>query len=252
MNPRPFATATRSSSLYSTPRWKQERKRFLNLHSLCIYCRQKGIAAHATFVDHKKPHRGDDVMFWDQSNWQPLCRHCSNVKTGQETRSRIQPRSRPKEAHPGLLLPDEIVEERPMFATPTTVVCGPPGAGKTSYVRQHAQPGDLILDVDALYMALSGQPMYDKPAELLPFVIEARDAVIERLRQRSRANHAWVITLAPTESERQPYAEDGADVVVLATPAEDCLARITADPERARWDGWTQLVESWWTSYDGQ
>ena len=28
------------------------------------------------------PHRGDMKLFWDESNWQPLCESCHNQKTG--------------------------------------------------------------------------------------------------------------------------------------------------------------------------
>jgi 5-methylcytosine-specific restriction endonuclease McrA len=31
-------------------------------------------APTATIVDHIKPHRGDQNLFWDQTNWQALCR----------------------------------------------------------------------------------------------------------------------------------------------------------------------------------
>lgn len=30
----------------------------------------------STVVDHVIPHRGDDVLFWDESNWQALCKSC--------------------------------------------------------------------------------------------------------------------------------------------------------------------------------
>ncbi|MGM9590559.1 MAG: HNH endonuclease signature motif containing protein, partial [Faecousia sp.] len=36
----------------------------------------------ATVVDHIIPHRGDRKLFWDESNWQPLCKDCHNRKTG--------------------------------------------------------------------------------------------------------------------------------------------------------------------------
>ncbi|CQR75082.1 hypothetical protein SpAn4DRAFT_4446 [Sporomusa ovata] len=32
-------------------------------------------------MDHIKAHRGDQVLFWDQSNWQPLCKKCHDKKT---------------------------------------------------------------------------------------------------------------------------------------------------------------------------
>lgn len=39
-----------------------------------------------TVVDHIVPHRGDQKLFWDRGNWQPLCEHHHNVKTMTEDR----------------------------------------------------------------------------------------------------------------------------------------------------------------------
>lgn len=82
---KPFATAIRSSSLYDTTRWKRERREHLALEPYCRVCGQP-----ATFVDHVIPHRGSEIVFFDRTNWQSLCRHHSNVKTGRETRGRGQ------------------------------------------------------------------------------------------------------------------------------------------------------------------
>ena len=35
-----------------------------------------------TLVDHIVPHRGDQALFWDEQNWQPLCKSCHDKKTG--------------------------------------------------------------------------------------------------------------------------------------------------------------------------
>jgi 5-methylcytosine-specific restriction endonuclease McrA len=40
-------------------------------------------------VDHIQPHRGDQRLFWDRRNWQPLCRTChSGHKQSIEKRQR--------------------------------------------------------------------------------------------------------------------------------------------------------------------
>ena len=35
-------------------------------------------------VDHIRPHRGDPILFWDESNWQSLCKACHDKKTWNE------------------------------------------------------------------------------------------------------------------------------------------------------------------------
>jgi 5-methylcytosine-specific restriction endonuclease McrA len=59
--------------------WQQARERFLREHPLCCYCERDGRLAAATVVDHRVPHRGDERLFWDETNWQPLCRPCHDV-----------------------------------------------------------------------------------------------------------------------------------------------------------------------------
>ena len=63
-------------------RWRRARKAFLGRHPLCVECQRDGKLTPATVVDHIVPHRGDQKLFWDQTNWQPLCKDCHDKKTG--------------------------------------------------------------------------------------------------------------------------------------------------------------------------
>ena len=67
-------------------KWQQARKRFLQANPICVRCFDEGRITEATVVDHIIPHRGDMKLFWDKSNWQPLCEHHHNVKTMTEDR----------------------------------------------------------------------------------------------------------------------------------------------------------------------
>ena len=62
--------------------WRRARKAFLQKHPLCAECRKNGKLTPATVVDHIIPHRGDRKLFWDENNWQPLCKGCHDQKTG--------------------------------------------------------------------------------------------------------------------------------------------------------------------------
>ena len=64
--------------------WKKVRKTFLQAHPLCMECMKEGRFVKATVVDHVIPHRGDQKLFWDRSNWQALCKRCHDEKTGRE------------------------------------------------------------------------------------------------------------------------------------------------------------------------
>ena len=57
-------------------RWQKARAVYLQSHPLCVRCLAKGRYVKATVVDHIIPHRGDRKLFWDQDNWQALCKSC--------------------------------------------------------------------------------------------------------------------------------------------------------------------------------
>ena len=65
-------------------RWQKVSRAFLHSHPLCEECLKQGRYTKATVVDHIVPHRGDQKLFWDQSNWQALCKRCHDKKTGIE------------------------------------------------------------------------------------------------------------------------------------------------------------------------
>ena len=65
-------------------RWRKASKAFLRANPLCVRCKAEGKYVKATVVDHVIPHRGDERLFWDQSNWQALCKQCHDRKTRRE------------------------------------------------------------------------------------------------------------------------------------------------------------------------
>jgi len=76
-----------------TYRWQKVRKLFLTQHPLCIICQSEGVITTATIIDHIIPHKGNQDLFWDESNWQPLCKFHHDQKTG--SRDHIINQSRP-------------------------------------------------------------------------------------------------------------------------------------------------------------
>jgi len=65
-------------------RWQKARKIFLNQHPLCAVCQSNGQVTVASVVDHIIPHKGNEALFWDESNWQSLCKFHHDQKTGRD------------------------------------------------------------------------------------------------------------------------------------------------------------------------
>ena len=70
-------------SLYNSVKWRETSKNFLKVNDTCCRC-----GGRATVLDHIIPHRGNEALFWDESNWQPLCAKCHQLKTLEEFRQR--------------------------------------------------------------------------------------------------------------------------------------------------------------------
>lgn len=111
-----------------------------------------------------------------------------------------------------------------MSSRTVTLVAGPPCAGKTTYVTERAQPGDLVLDQDAL-----GATEYNRQLE--------RVATMD-------SGAAWVIRCAPGPTRREDLARRirATDTVLLLPPLEVLLTRAIHRPNRRRQ---IQAVRKW-------
>lgn len=118
-----------------------------------------------------------------------------------------------------------------LACTQVTVVAGPPGAGKSRYVKERAQPGDLILDWDALYVALSGLPEHSRPDEgqgagVTWYATHLFEAAIEKLTTNpEHLNAVWVITSSLERRQDLP-SRLGARLVVLGSDPQECKQRL--------------------------
>ena len=116
--------------------------------------------------------------------------------------------------------------------------------------------GDLMLDIDLMFEAITGLPMYDKPLSLLPVVLAMRDAVLAQLARPNQVQRAFIITATTKHSEIAAMVrKTGARVVVMETSSLMCLKRISTDERRCnKLEQWQALVQRWfrdWRDYPG-
>ena len=215
----------RGRRLYDSRRWRTVSQGFLHHHPLCASCEAQGKVEPATCVDHIRPHRGDQAMFWDSANWQPLCHTCHGLKTSMETRGTaayVQPSSR---------IADTIV-----------ILAGPPGSGRLAYAQMHARPGDVIVDEAGIAAAWAGTPRHEAGSHWGKAAQAERNRILARM-AKEPARRVWLIVDAPMHGQRREWSKrlQASEVVVMAVDTEDCVRRAGQEVR--------EMAETWWSKY---
>jgi hypothetical protein len=116
------------------------------------------------------------------------------------------------------------------------VVCGPPGCGKTTYVREHKGEGDLVWDWDAVAAAITLEPMYSTwPDGAMDFLLGIRERFCAiAAHGDGRVRRVWVIVSERNAFTRQ-LEQVGAAVLDLDAAEDVCRARLAQrGPEATR------------------
>jgi AAA domain len=118
------------------------------------------------------------------------------------------------------------------------IVTGAPCSGKSTYIREHAKPGDVVIDLDRLALALSidGTPHHDYPAHLRHVALGAREGAIARALKIAGAD-VWIIQTNVSPHDRQVF-----EVATVDPGIDACLAR--AASERPGWI--VPLIRQWY------
>jgi 5-methylcytosine-specific restriction protein A len=70
-------------------RWEKVRAIWLKRNPICVMCYRDGRIEPATVVDHIVPHKGNQLLMWNEKNLQSLCAHHHNSeKKRQEMNTR--------------------------------------------------------------------------------------------------------------------------------------------------------------------
>lgn len=133
------------------------------------------------------------------------------------------------------------------------IVYGSPLSGKTSFVREAMSEGDLIIDMDNIWQAISGCDRYVKPQRLRSVAFSVRDNLLESVRyRRGKWFNAYVIQSLPYQAERERLADQlGARLIHIDTDKAECINRLyTCDDNRDR-NEWEKYIDDYWLQFDG-
>jgi predicted kinase/DNA-directed RNA polymerase subunit RPC12/RpoP len=133
------------------------------------------------------------------------------------------------------------------------LVTGPPLSGKSTYVKENMTAGDLVVDMDKLYQAISYQDLYNKPDNLKYNIFAVKNLLVDNIKKRyGNFNSAWVIGSYPLRSERDRMAKElGAEVIVLDCTQEECIRRLerVVDGRKENKSEWTKYIQQYFESF---
>lgn len=242
-------TDSETRKLYKTARWKALRLRIFRRDNYTCQMRNCGKVEGDTsrlVCDHVEPHRGDVERFWN-GPFQTLCKSCHD---GQKQKEEVAARAagddiagRPASYRPEWLRPSAIR---------LTIVCGPPASGKSTYVRQHASPSDLVIDLDLIVAELSGEPVshqWDRD-RWLQMAVRKRNALLGQLSKQPSWSAAWLIMTEPSAERRAWWAEKMQPdaIIVIEADAATCIANAAHDADRDQ-HRTALMIRRWWSEY---
>ncbi len=187
---------------YNSKRWRGRRAQQLTEQPLCEECLRQNVVTAATDADHLIPHRWSEESFWN-GQLQSLCHECHSVKTRREQQAATGQRR--------------------------YVICGLPGSGKTTWMREHAKPGDITWDVDAIATAVFGLPTWPRPHDVGRALWVMRNAL---LRNADQISGDVYVVVTDAENAAALARDLGAEVVTMECSDEERSRRLRERDER--------------------
>lgn len=203
--------------------WRKIRLRVLQEQPLCLECLWHGSITPATDVDHID----NDSFNNKRENLAALChRHHARKTAIEQNGDRY-------------LLPLVAAYNTPKVKGEIVIVCGSPAAGKTTYIQNNKNDGDIVIDMDAINSDICVISTETDRQRLIRILEERNKRLKEAALSRKKV---WFIASAPYQSHRDWWQNMlGGEIILLDVPLSVCLERI--DATRSGWRR-TQSIEA--------
>lgn len=134
------------------------------------------------------------------------------------------------------------------------LITGASCSGKTTFVRERVQKGDIVLDIDDIWQTVSGQPRYVKPNQLKPIVFAIRNEIKDQIAKGAGTwRNAFIIESLPIATDRKREAErykaHNVEVITMEATREECLNRLYAEPNGRDVKAYEEYINEYYDNY---
>jgi len=247
-----------AKAFYKSAAWRRAREAYVSERKavdggLCELCQEEP----GTEVHHKiflRPENIDDEdITLNPENFALLCYDC-HQREHEAARRIAQLNAKQRDGKRGVLVGGSYYydEEGKIQPFKVHVVWGAPGSGKTTYVRKHIQPGDVVIDLDLIGRALSMADKTEVPRNVERIAYDIRDYLYIQIAQRQLdAKQVWVIAGLPKREQRQQIAKQlNAELVFIESTFHECYQHILHDTERKDKALQLAIIEKWFRDYE--
>lgn len=129
------------------------------------------------------------------------------------------------------------------------IIYGSPLSGKSTVAKELMKYGDILLDLDNIWQAVTGQECYVKPTNVRFNIFKLRDELLNQIKMRyGNWYDAYIIGGYPDKYERQKLVKEiGAELIYIDSTREECITRVK---DSGRDSTWIDYINDWWDKYE--
>jgi len=130
------------------------------------------------------------------------------------------------------------------------IVWGPPASGKSTFVENNRGKNSITFDFDKIMTVISGLPPHRKNENLIGYVLDFRETVINRLANENKLDEAWIIVTRLDDKFKKKFEGFSPEYLLMDTTKKECLERVESDPDRSEVsDEMKKVINEWFDEF---
>lgn len=236
--------------IYNSAKWKKTRDIFMEMKNHT--CERCGLLAeevhHKTYLTPENINNPEIVYGFE--NLEALCRNCHFEEHRESNMF-----ERATEKYQPILDKNKCYfdENGEYHESKIYVVHGCVGSGKTTYVRDHMEKGDLVIDLDYIKRALSIAEHRDSVGDnYVGIALSVKEHLLQQIEKGNYdSKNVFIIGILPNKKERQQLIKRmNAIEVHINKSRQDCIDNVLGDSSRHDKDKHIKWINKYFAKYE--